>query len=189
VRARPVVDIAQPEGRRIAVVGPSGSGKTTLLLRWSGLLDGELRSGAAYVAEDAHLFDTTVLENLRVADGALTEPAACAALRAVGLADWLAELPDGLHTRLTAGANSVSGGQRRRLLLARALLTPAPTLLLDEPTEHLDSADAGTLLHALLTPDDLIPASRTVVVATHHLADVPAGTVVVRVGAQDTVPV
>ena len=71
---------------------------------------------------------------------------------------------------LTAGAQAVSAGQRRRLLLARAVLSPAGIVLLDEPTEHLDAADADRLLHDLLAPRaGLMPVSRTIVVATHHL--------------------
>ena len=80
-------------------------------------------------------------------------------------------LPNGLSTVLVGGAAAVSAGQRRRLLLARALISTVPTLLLDEPTEHLDAADGSQLLSELLTPGALFPAERTVVVATHHLPD------------------
>jgi ATP-binding cassette subfamily C protein CydC len=72
---------------------------------------------------------------------------------------------------LVGGASAVSAGQRRRLLLARALISTVPTVLLDEPTEHLDAADGGQLMSELLTPGALFPAERTVVVATHHLPD------------------
>ena len=65
----------------------------------------------------------------------------------------------------------MSAGQRRRLLLARALVSRATTLLLDEPTEHLDASDAGQILVDLLTPGAMFSADRTVVVATHHLPD------------------
>nr|WP_225727980.1 MULTISPECIES: ATP-binding cassette domain-containing protein [unclassified Nocardia] len=159
----------RPDGRRIAVVGPSGAGKTTLLMSWAGLFDTP-RPGVTFFAEDAHLFGTSVLENLRVARGDLTEPEAEKALRAVGLGDWLDGLPDGVHTALSGGAAAVSGGQRRRILLARALVSPARVLLLDEPTEHME-ADAGAdLLRALLDPDDgLVESDRTVIVVTHQL--------------------
>jgi ATP-binding cassette subfamily C protein CydC len=71
---------------------------------------------------------------------------------------------------LTGGAHAVSAGQRRRLLLARAVISPAGIVLLDEPTEHLDATDAERVLRDLLGPNGtLMPSDRTVVVATHHL--------------------
>ena len=79
-------------------------------------------------------------------------------------------LPEGLSTVLTGGAQAISAGQRRRLLLARAVIAPARIVLLDEPTEHLDPTDAGPILRNLLSPNSgLMTADRTVVVATHHL--------------------
>ncbi|MQY24688.1 ATP-binding cassette domain-containing protein [Nocardia aurantia] len=168
-----------PAGRRIVVVGPSGAGKTTLLMSWAGLFDVP-RPGVTFFAEDAHLFGTTVLENLRVARGDLTPEAAEAALRAVGAGPWLDGLPDGLDTELVGGAAAVSGGQRRRILLARALVAPARVLLLDEPTEHLEAAAGADLLRALLDETSgLVEPDRTVVVVTHRLPpDHRAGTVV-----------
>ncbi|WP_019931447.1 ATP-binding cassette domain-containing protein [Nocardia sp. BMG111209] len=158
-----------PAGRRIAVVGPSGAGKTTLLMSWAGLFDVP-RPGVTFFAEDAHLFGTTVLENLRVARGDLTPAAAEAALRAVGAGPWLDGLPDGLDTDLVGGAAAVSGGQRRRILLARALISPARVLLLDEPTEHLEAVAGADLLRALLDETSgLVEPDRTVVVVTHRL--------------------
>ncbi len=96
-----------------------------------------------------------------------------AALDAVGLGGWAAALPEGLSTVLTVGAQALSAGQRRRLLLARAVLSPARIVLLDEPTEHLDAVDAERVLCDLLGAESgLVSANRTVVVATHH---VPTG--------------
>ncbi|MGW5439749.1 thiol reductant ABC exporter subunit CydC [Nocardia asteroides] len=177
--AAPPSRIALPKGRRIAVVGPSGAGKTTLLMEWAGLF-GTPNEGVTFFAEDAHLFGTSILENLRVARGDLTGEAAEDALRAVGLGPWLESLPDGVDTGLTAGAAAVSGGQRRRILLARALVAPATTLLLDEPTEHLAAAEGERLLLDLLDADSgLVDPDRTVVVVTHQLpADHRADTVV-----------
>ena len=178
-------------GARLAVTGPSGSGKTTLLMTLAGLLppvdghvwlDGtdlsrldedELRAAVGFFAEDAHVFATTVRDNLLVARGDCRDDELTAALAAVGLGGWAAALPEGLSTVLTGGAHALSAGQRRRLLLARAVLSPARIVLLDEPTEHLDAVDAERILCDLLGPPSrLMPEGRTVVVATHH---VPGG--------------
>jgi ATP-binding cassette, subfamily C, bacterial CydC len=175
-------------GARLAVTGASGSGKTTLLMTLAGLvspldghamLDGtdlsrfdehELPGAVGFFAEDAHIFATTVRDNILVARGDCTDDELMAALDAVGLGGWLASLPEGLSTVLTGGAHAVSAGQRRRLLLARAIISPARIVLLDEPTEHLDAVDADRILTNLLTPaSGLISAERTVVVATHQM--------------------
>ena len=165
----PVAPVELEDGARLAVTGPSGAGKTTLLMTMAEAPKNPLQ--AAFFAEDAHLFATTVRDNLLVARGDATDEELRNVLRRVGLGSWLDALPDGLSTILVGGAAAVSAGQRRRLLLARALISTVPTVLLDEPTEHLDAADSNQLLTELLTPGALFPADRTVVVATHHLPD------------------
>lgn len=162
------IDLELAPGRRLAIVGPSGIGKTTLLLTLAGLLeprggslslDGEPPWGArrsevaeriTLTAEDAHVFHTTILENLRVSRGDLSREEAVGLLGAAGLGSWLAGLPAGLDTVLGPDGTTVSGGERRRLLLARALATPAPLLALDEPGEHLDAPTADRLVADLL---------------------------------------
>ena len=189
------LDLDLPPGSRLAVVGPSGSGKSTLLATLAGLLeplagqveleDGNpLRSGVVMFAEDAHVFATTLRENLRVVRGELDDSTASAALAAVGLDDWVRTLPRGLDTPLGPDGTTVSGGERRRLLLARAVIRGGPVLLLDEPTEHLDTARGDALLRALLDPadDSLVPASSSVVVVTHRPEAIPAGTAVLHIG-------
>lgn len=188
------LDLDLSPGTRLAVVGPSGSGKSTLLATLAGLLaplGGEVSTDAASLreavtmfAEDGHVFATTLRENLRVVRGDLTDEDALAALSAVGLDDWLATVPHGLDTMLGPDGTTVSGGERRRLLLARAVVRRGPVLLLDEPTEHLDTARGDALLAALLTPggESLVPASSTVVVVTHRPEAVPADTPVLRIG-------
>ena len=170
MRTRPqVTPVALEPGARLAVTGPSGSGKTTLLMAMAEAPKNPLQ--AAFFAEDAHLFATTVRDNLLVARGDATDDELRNALQRVGLGDWLDALPSGLSTVLVGGAAAVSAGQRRRLLLARALISTVPTVLLDEPTEHLDATDGSEVLTELLTPGALFPAERAVVVATHHLPD------------------
>lgn len=159
----------RPNAHRVAIVGPSGAGKTTLLMAWAGLF-GTPVPGVTFFAEDAHLFGTSVLENLRVARGDLTAEEGEQALRAVGAGPWLDSLPEGIHTDLVGGAAAVSGGQRRRILLARALISPARVLLLDEPTEHLEAEAGADLLRALLdVHSGLVDPERDVVVVTHQL--------------------
>jgi ATP-binding cassette subfamily C protein CydC len=181
------VTLDLPPGARLIIQGGTGAGKTALLMTLAGLLpplsgvvaidgrstsnltESELRSAVNYFAEDAHLFNTTVRDNLLVARGDCTDDELVSAVARVGLQPWLRALPSGLDTVLGGGSDAVSGGQRRRLLLARALLCAAPILLLDEPTEHLDSAAADQLLTELLNPaGGLVGPDRTVVVATHH---------------------
>ena len=177
---RPVTTVLRPGGA-LGIVGRSGIGKTTLLLTVAGLLPpaaGSVTVGGAPVTEatlgrtiaitpeDAHVFGTTILENLRVARGDVTPKQAADALDAVGLAPWLASQPAGLDTILGAGALTVSGGERRRLLLARALLSPAPVHLIDEPAEHLDTDGIDALRSLVLA---MKAAGRSVMIVTHDL--------------------
>ena len=167
------VSLTLGPGAVVALAGPSGVGKTTLLMTAAGLLSPAAGSvsgtdgSALFVAEDGHVFDTTVLENLRVARGDVSEDEARAALDAVGLGPWLAALPDGLDTVVGTDAAAVSGGERRRLLVARALLSPARVLLVDEPAEHLDGATADAVVRAVA--EHARAAGRAVLLATHRL--------------------
>lgn len=86
-------------------------------------------------------------------------------LARAGLGTWLGALPEGLATSVGSDASTLSGGERRRLLLARALASPAPLMALDEPGEHLDAATADALVADLLTAD----ATRGVALVTHRL--------------------
>lgn len=181
------LDLALAPGATIALVGPSGTGKTTTLMTLAGLLPAragtvarngtdiadinihELARDIVFVAEDSHIFETTVLENLRVANGALTPEQALTHLHTAGLTQWVEQLPKGLHTILGADAATISGGERRRLLIARALCSTAKILLLDEPAEHLDPATADALLRELIHANRNSATARTLVIATHRL--------------------
>lgn len=176
-----VCDLLVPFGARHHIIAPSGSGKTTLLLTLAGLLPARggsvrvggidpttLSDGITLSLEDAHVFATTVRDNLAIGASSATDEDMILVLSAVGLSEWVEGLTNGLGTVLTSGSASLSGGQRRRLLLARALLTDSPILLLDEPTEHLDAAGTAEVL-ALLARDELPGrrARRTVIVVRH----------------------
>lgn len=176
------IDLAVERGSSLAVVGPSGIGKTTLLYTLAGMLEpkagsvllggrpvhliprAEVSTSLTLTAEDAHLFATSILENLRVARRDVSEEEASELLVKAGLGPWLAELPDGVHTVLGAEATTVSGGERRRLLLARALASAADFLLIDEPAEHLDGETADALIRDLAATE-----GKTVILVSHRL--------------------
>ncbi len=178
---RPVTFSVAP-GEVVAIVGRSGIGKTTLLATLAGALppvsgralinaaeasDNTLGAIVAITSEDAHVFGTTVLENLRVGRGDVDECQALDVLGVVGLREWVSALPDGLATVLGAGGGTISGGERRRLLLARALLAPHPIHLIDEPGEHLDAPGRAALRAAL---SHMRAQGRSVVIVTHDLS-------------------
>jgi ATP-binding cassette subfamily C protein CydCD len=180
------LDLDLAPGRRVAVVGPSGSGKTTLaqvLLRFldpaaghvtlgeqrvdTAAMDGDaVRRIIGLCAQDAHIFDSSLRENLRLARPSSTEAQLRTALTTARLADWVDALPQGLDTMVGAHGARLSGGQRQRLALARALLADFPVLVLDEPAEHLDLATADALTADLLAATE----GRATLLITHRLA-------------------
>ncbi|MEV7032452.1 thiol reductant ABC exporter subunit CydD [Streptomyces sp. NPDC093272] len=182
------LDLTLDQGRRVAVVGASGSGKTTLaqvLLRFldpeagSYTLAGvdayavesdDVRRLVGLCAQDAHLFDSSVRENLLLARRDATDTDLRDALDRARLLDWVDGLPDGLDTLVGEHGARLSGGQRQRLALARALLADFPVLVLDEPAEHLDLATADALTADLLAATE----GRTTVLITHRLAGLEA---------------
>ncbi|MGW0989624.1 thiol reductant ABC exporter subunit CydD [Streptomyces sp. NPDC002486] len=182
------LDLALEEGRRIAVVGPSGSGKTTLAQVLLRFLDAEagsytlggvdayalhgddVRKFVGLCAQDAHLFDSSLRENLLLARKDATEDDLRAVLCRARLLDWADSLPDGLDTLVGEHGARLSGGQRQRLALARALLADFPVLVLDEPAEHLDLATADALTADLLA----VTEGRTTLLITHRLAGLEA---------------
>lgn len=177
------LDLTLTRGRRIAVVGPSGSGKTTLaqvLLRFLDASSGTYRLGGVEAsaldsdtvrrsvglcAQDAHVFDSSIRENLRLARPGATDAELRDALSRARLLDWVLALPEELDTPVGEHGARLSGGQRQRLALARALLADFPVLVLDEPAEHLDLPTADALTA------DLLDATRgcATVLITHRL--------------------
>jgi thiol reductant ABC exporter CydC subunit len=182
------LDLDLAAGRSVALVGRSGAGKSTLadvLLRFlpyqggSVRLDGapisdlcgdDYRRVVGLVSQDAYVFDTTIEENLRIARRDATPAELRRALERARLVEWTDGLPAGLGTRVGAQGEQISGGQRQRLALARALLADFPVLVVDEPGEHLDSEMADALLADLLDTT----AERAVLVITHRLAGLEA---------------
>ncbi|RKS79263.1 ATP-binding cassette subfamily C protein CydC [Actinomadura pelletieri DSM 43383] len=182
------ISLTLTPGRRCAIVGPSGSGKTTLtavLLRFlerSGgqatlnntdirdLTGDDVRRVIGLCAQDAHLFDSTIGANIRLARPTATDEEIRDALRRARLLDWIDTLPQGLDTHVGEHGAQVSGGQRQRIALARALLADFPILLLDEPAEHLDIATADALTADLLTATE----GRTTLLVTHRLTGLDA---------------
>jgi ATP-binding cassette subfamily C protein CydCD len=175
------LSVRLPAGGRLGVMGPSGSCKSTLaalLLRFLDPRDGDVQLGSAplprlaladvrrtvgLVDDDPHVFASTVAENIRFARPAATDAEVELALRAAHLGEWLDGLPEGLQTWLGEGHAQVSGGERARLAIARALLADQSILVLDEPTANLDTATADAIADEVLGA----AADRTVVWISH----------------------
>lgn len=177
------IDLDVATGERIAVVGPSGAGKSTLamvLMRFLGYVEGSvqldgremadldgdgIRDEIGLLTQDAHIFDTSVRENLHLGDPRASDDELRAVLARVGLAAWLTALPRGLDADLGPHGAAISGGERQRLALARLLLADRRLLILDEPTEHLDPQTADALTDDLLA----VTAGRSTILITHRL--------------------
>ena len=178
------VDLTLEPGQRLAVIGPSGAGKSSLaatLLRFlpyeagsvrldetelDRLAGDDVRSVLGMVGQEAHMFDTTLAENLRVGRRSASDADLEEVLNRVGLADWLHGLPKGLETEVGRNGGRLSSGQRQRVAVGRALLADFPVLVLDEPVEHLDPLAADAMTADLLA----LTSGRSTVLITHRLA-------------------
>ena len=177
------VDLDLAAGRRIALVGPSGAGKSTVaavLLRFCDLAGGtatlgghdlrsyqpdDVRTVIGGCTQDPHIFDASIRENLRLARPAASDGELAEAARQARLLPWIESLPQGWDTPAGSGGGAVSGGERQRLALARALLAGPGLLILDEPTAHLDPETRAAVTADLLE----VTQGRAVLLITHEL--------------------
>ncbi len=177
------VDLDLSPGRRVAVVGSSGAGKSSLaalLFRFrdpdaghveldgmplSSYAESDIRRVISGVPQDPHVFATTLAENLRLAKPGATSAELEQAAAGAHLLDWIETLPAGWNTYVGDRGSQISGGERQRLALARALLAAPAVMVLDEPTAHLDAET-----RAALTADILAAVGgHTTVLITHDL--------------------
>jgi ATP-binding cassette subfamily C protein CydC len=171
-----------PSARRAALLGPTGAGKSSLvhlLCRFwdpdrgriciggadiAGFADETLRKTVAVVSQRDHVFSATLRENLVLARPGASDAALYKALAAVGLDAFAQSLPHGLDTWIGEGGRGLSGGQARRLFIARAVVADSPIWVLDEPTEGLDSKTEAAVFDALFS----LTEGKTVLVITHR---------------------
>jgi ATP-binding cassette subfamily C protein CydC len=196
------LDLEVPEGARIALLGPSGAGKSTLaalLLKFAEPQAGRITLGGvdiarlpaetlrrriAWLTQDARLFDDTIAANLRLAAPEASEADLWRALDRARIGEMVRSLPDGLETLCGEGGARFSGGQARRLALARTLLSPAPVLILDEPAAGLDAETERAFLETL----DEATAGRSVILILHHLTGVERPTRILRLIGGRAIP-
>ncbi|HET9138825.1 amino acid ABC transporter ATP-binding/permease protein, partial [Actinophytocola sp.] len=189
--------------RGALLTGPSGAGKSTTIAAVLRNLDpsagritldgldtrhaapDDVRARMAWCGPDTHLFDSSLRENLLLARPGCGDDDLRAALRQARLGGWLDSLPGGLDTALGAHGTAVSGGERQRIGVARALLADRPVLLLDEPTAHLDGHTAGELAADLRA----LAAGRAALIVTHRPEDFPDLPVITLARPANAVPV
>lgn len=173
-------------GQRVAIVGPSGSGKSTILqllirlydpgagrinfdgIDIRGLKLASLRRQLAVVLQDSYIFNATIGENIAIGKPGASRSEIRKAAVAAGADEFIRSLPEGYDTSLGEGGAGLSGGQKRRLAIARAFLRDAPIILLDEPTTGLDSASEQAVAEAVRR----LAIGRTTITVTHQLSTI-----------------
>ena len=179
------LDLTIPTGEKIALLGRSGAGKTTILKLLAGDIkpyQGEVTIGGQSVSQlqpkmselvavldqQAYLFDSTILNNVRMGNIHASDEAVAAAIKQAGLQPLIDALPEGYHTQMREAGARFSGGEQQRFALARILLQAAPVVVLDEPTVSLDPKTE----HDVLTQIFSVLQDRTIIWVTHHLTGI-----------------
>lgn len=179
------LDLTIPTGEKIALLGRSGAGKTTILKLLAGDINpnqGEVTIGGqpvsqlqpkmselvAVLDQQAYLFDSTILNNVRMGNIHASDEAVAAAIKQAGLQPLIDALPEGYHTQMREAGARFSGGEQQRFALARILLQAAPVVVLDEPTVSLDPKTE----HDVLTQIFSVLQDRTIIWVTHHLTGI-----------------
>lgn len=179
------LDLTITSGEKIALLGRSGAGKTTILKLLAGDINpnqGEVTIGGqpvsqlqpkmselvAVLDQQAYLFDSTILNNVRMGNIHASDDAVAEAIKQAGLQPLIDALPEGYHTQMREAGARFSGGEQQRFALARILLQAAPIVVLDEPTVSLDPKTE----HDVLTQIFSVLQDRTIIWVTHHLTGI-----------------
>lgn len=172
--------MAIEHGEKVAILGPSGSGKSTLMQLAFGLIapqngvvlvnghepDDDISREIAVLNQQPYLFNTTVMNNVRLANPNASDQEVMEAVKKVHLHDYIKALPQGYHTMMQEAGARFSGGERQRIALARVLLQQTPIVILDEPTIGLDPITERQLMATVFE----VLHGKTIVWITHHLA-------------------
>lgn len=180
------ISLKVPSGTMLALVGPSGSGKSTVAKLIAGYWDADsgsiliggksiseisqqsLNKNIAYVDQDTFLFDTSIMENIRMGDPSASDDEVIEAAKAAGCDDFIRALPQGYMTTAGAAGGRLSGGERQRIAIARAMMKNAPIMILDEATASSDPENEASIQTAL----SAAARGRTLVVIAHRLSTV-----------------
>ena len=180
------ISLKVPSGTMLALVGPSGSGKSTVAKLIAGYWDVDggnifiggksiseisqqsLNKNIAYVDQDTFLFDTSIMENIRMGDPSASDDEVIEAAKAAGCDDFIRALPQGYMTTAGAAGGRLSGGERQRIAIARAMMKNAPIMILDEATASSDPENEASIQTAL----SAAAKGRTLVVIAHRLSTV-----------------
>ena len=180
------ISFTAKQGKVTALVGPSGSGKTTisnLIARFWDVSNGDILIGGvnvkdlktdtllsyiSIVFQDVYLFNDTILNNIKFGNSNATQEQVEAAAKAARCHEFILELPDGYNTVVGEGGSALSGGEKQRISIARAILKDAPIVLLDEATASIDPENELLIQQAI----DSLVKSKTLIVIAHRLSTI-----------------